>query len=130
MAHIDHVILRVNDLEASVDFYVGVLGFQHEGQDGPFTVLRVDPSFVLQLAPYGTEGNEHYAYAMGAREFAEALARLEARGIPYGPRFDAVGSNTGPGVESGARGEGSTIYMFDPNRHLVEIRTYEAEMGH
>ena len=127
MPHIDHLILRVNDLAASIDFYVEVLGFQPAGQDGPFTVLRVDPSFVLQLAPYGTGGNEHYAYALGAQEFADAFARIKARGIPYGPRFDAVGSNTGPGVESGARGDGATLYLFDPNQHLVEIRTYDQD---
>ncbi|HEY2678728.1 MAG TPA: VOC family protein [Steroidobacteraceae bacterium] len=40
MAAIDHIILKVNDLKASVDFYTGVLGFALEGMDVPFTVLR------------------------------------------------------------------------------------------
>ena len=32
----------------------------------------------------------------------------------------------GPGVEAGARGDGPSVYVFDPSRHLVEIRTYDA----
>jgi hypothetical protein len=30
----------------------------------------------------------------------------------------------GPGEESGARGNGQAVYIFDPNRHLIEIRSY------
>jgi catechol 2,3-dioxygenase-like lactoylglutathione lyase family enzyme len=51
MATIDHLILKINDLSVSVDFYVHVLGFQVEGQRDPFTVIRVNEDFVLQLAP-------------------------------------------------------------------------------
>jgi catechol 2,3-dioxygenase-like lactoylglutathione lyase family enzyme len=40
MAKLDHIILKVNDLQASVAFYRDVLGFGLEGTDGPFTVLR------------------------------------------------------------------------------------------
>jgi catechol 2,3-dioxygenase-like lactoylglutathione lyase family enzyme len=125
MPSIDHVILKVNDLPASVAFYVDVLGFEHAGTDGPFTVIRVDPSFILQLAPYGTQGNEHLAFALSADEFRRAFARIQERGIPYGDAFDRVGSNAGPGRETGARGPGPTVYLFDPSHHLVEIRTYE-----
>ena len=54
MATIDHLILNVNEVSASVDFYVNVLGFTLEGNDGPFTVIRVNEDFTLQLAPWGT----------------------------------------------------------------------------
>ena len=124
MPTIDHVILKVNDLAASVAFYVEVMGFKHEGEDGPFTVLRVDDGFILQLAPYGTPGNEHYAFALAPKEFDEAFARIRERGVPYGDAFNTVGTNRGPGEESGARGTGPTVYLFDPSRHLLEIRTY------
>lgn len=49
MAEIDHLILNVNDVSSSVDFYVNVLGFELEGKDGPFTVIRVSEEFTLQL---------------------------------------------------------------------------------
>ncbi len=124
MARIDHVILKVNDLAASLEFYVEVLGFRHEGKDGPFTIVRVDDDFLLQLAPYGTQGNEHYAFAMSRAEFDAAFARIKERKIPYGDAFDRVGTNDGPGEETGAHGKGPTVYVFDPSHHLVEIRTY------
>ena len=125
MASPDHLILKVNDLEASVDFYTRILGFALEGTDGPFTVLRAGPDFLLQLAPWGTPGSEHYAFMVSKVEFAGIFRRIQAEGIAHGPAFDAVGANTGPGKETGARGLAPTLYFNDPNKHLLEIRTYE-----
>ena len=45
MTAIDHIILNVNEIADSVDFYVNVLGFKFEGEDGPFTVIRVCEDF-------------------------------------------------------------------------------------
>jgi len=125
MTTIDHLILNVNEIAASVDFYVNVLGFELEGEDGPFTVIRVSEDFTLQLAPWGTEGNEHLAFALSREDSDNAFARMKAMGISYGDSFHAVGNNLGPGVESGARGPAPTLYLNDPNKHLIEIRTYD-----
>jgi len=125
MAAIDHLILKVNDVTSSVEFYVNVLGFRAEGEDGPFTVIRVSEDFTLQLAPWGTSGNEHLAFALSRQDFDDAFARLKEKGIPYGDSFHTVGNNLGPGIESGAKGPAPTLYMNDPNNHLIEIRTYD-----
>jgi catechol 2,3-dioxygenase-like lactoylglutathione lyase family enzyme len=125
MATLDHIILKVNDLETSVAFYTGVLGFAAEGMDGPFTILRAGPDFQIQIAPWGTPGFEHYAFAVSKAAFEGIFARIKAADIAYGPTFDSVGVNTGPGAESGARGPAPTMYFNDPNKHLLEIRTYE-----
>ena len=125
MASLDHLILKVNDLAESVAFYTGVLGFRDEGRDGPFTVLRGGEGLQLQLAPWGTPGMEHYAFAVSRDEFDRIFERVRAAGIGWGPTFDSVGSNAGPGEERGARGPAPTVYFNDPNRHLLEIRTYE-----
>lgn len=125
-AAIDHLILPVNDVAASVAFYVDVLGFTAEGERPPFTVVRVSDDFVLQLAPWGTDGNVHLAFALSRAEFDAAFARIKARNVPYGASFHSVGTNTGPGVEDGAHGPAPTLYCTDPNRHLIEIRTYDA----
>jgi catechol 2,3-dioxygenase-like lactoylglutathione lyase family enzyme len=124
MAVLDHLILKVNDLAASVAFYTEVLGFPAEGEDGPFTVVRVGPDCQLLLAPWGTKGSEHYAFAVAKAEFEAICARIEAAGIAHGPSFHAVGENSGPGAETGARGLAPTLYFLDPNLHLLEIRTY------
>lgn len=125
MAAIDHLILNVNDIAASVGFYVNILGFELEGEEGPFTVVRVSNDFTLQLAPWGTSGNEHLAFALSREAFDNVFARVKATGIPYGDSYHTVGNNLGPGVESGARGPAPTLYMNDPNKHLIEIRTYD-----
>ena len=125
MATIDHIILNVNEIASSVEFYVNLLGFELEGEDGPFTVIRVSDDFTLQLAPWGTGGNEHLAFALSREDFDNALERVKAKGIPYGDSYHTVGNNLGPGVESGARGLAPTLYLNDPNKHLIEIRTYD-----
>ena len=125
MAAIDHLILNVNEVPSSVEFYVNVLGFELEGEDGPFTVIRVSEDFTLQLAPWGTSGNEHLAFALSREAFDRVFALVREKGIPYGDSYHAVGTNSGPGVESGARGPAPTLYMNDPNKHLIEIRTYD-----
>ena len=88
MTAIDHLILNVNDVPASVDFYVNVLGFALEGKDGPFTVIRVNEDFTLQLAPWGTNGGEHLAFSMSKPEFEQVFQRVREAGIAYGDAFD------------------------------------------
>jgi len=124
-ALLDHLILNVNDAQASADFYAKILGFACEGKDGPFTVVRVNEALTMQLAPWGTKGGEHLAFALTRAEFDGVFARVRAGGIDYGDSFHAVGNQQGPGEETGARGAGKAVYFFDPNKHLIEIRHYE-----
>ncbi|MEZ4268002.1 MAG: VOC family protein [Myxococcota bacterium] len=120
----DHLILKVNDIDESVGFYTTVLGWTDEGPQGPFRVLRLSAEFTIQLAPWGTEGGEHLAFSMSPTEFDQVFERIRQAGIPYGDAFHTVGQMNGPGVEVGAQGEGASLYFFDPNHHLLEIRFY------
>ena len=120
--HLDHMILPVADLEASLVFYRDVLGLEYEGVDDPFSVLRVTPEFTLLLAPLGTAGGEHLAFSMSEAEFDEVFSRIRAAGIEYGDAYNAVGNMQGPGDERGAK----ALYVFDPSRHLIEVRHYGA----
>lgn len=122
---IDHLILKVNDLEESVRFYSEVMGFADEGISEPFAVIRVSENFQLQLAPWGTEGFEHYAFSVSPAEFEAIFTRIKEANIEYGPSFHNVGDNTGPGEEVGAKGAAPTLYFYDPNKHLIEIRAYQ-----
>ena len=121
---LDHMILTVNDPKESVAFYTRILGFAGEGQRGPFTVLRVSPDYVLQLAPWGTKGGEHLAFAMARDEFDAVFTRVRDAGLEYGDAFDAVGNMRGPGEAEGAHGVSRSLYFFDPSRHLIEIMYY------
>ena len=121
---LDHLILPVKDASESIAFYTRFLGLRDEGQDGPFSVLRITPTLTLQLAPWGSDGGEHLAFALEPAEFDATFERIRAAGIPYGDSFHAVGNMQGPGRESGARGAGDAVYFFDPSKHLIEIRCY------
>jgi catechol 2,3-dioxygenase-like lactoylglutathione lyase family enzyme len=124
MALLDHTIVPVRDAEVSVRFYTEVLGLEADGQDGPFSVIRVTPETLLLLAPWGTDGGQHLAFAMTPEEFDAAFARIREAGIAYGDSYHDVGNMQGPGNEFGARGMGAALYVFDPNQHLIELRHY------
>jgi catechol 2,3-dioxygenase-like lactoylglutathione lyase family enzyme len=124
MATLDHLILAVNDTKASVEFYTRVLGFTYDGERPPFATVRVTPELVLQLAPWGTSGGEHLAFALPRAEFDEVFRRVRDAGIPYGDGFESVGNMRGPGRSDGARGATESVYFFDPSRHLIEIVRY------
>jgi catechol 2,3-dioxygenase-like lactoylglutathione lyase family enzyme len=122
---LDHLILHVNDVEESSRFYEDILGLAKEGRREPFTVIRVTPDFTIQLAPWGTKGGDHLAFAMPRAEFDEVFRRVREAGVEFGDSFHSVGNMEGPGEEDGARGPGASLYLFDPNKHLIEIRHYE-----
>jgi catechol 2,3-dioxygenase-like lactoylglutathione lyase family enzyme len=121
---LDHMILPVNDATASVAFYSEIMGFADEGETPPFSVVRVTADFTLQLAPWGTDGNYHLAFAMAKAEFDAAFARIADAGIAYGDSFHDAANMRGPGDEPGARGPGKAVYLFDPSHHLIELRHY------
>ncbi len=122
---LDHLILHVNDVEESSRFFAEILGLTNEGKREPFTVMRVTSEFTIQLAPWGTKGGEHLAFAMPRAEFEEVVRRVREGGVEFGDSFHSVGNMRGPGEEDGARGPGASLYLFDPNKHLIEIRHYE-----
>jgi catechol 2,3-dioxygenase-like lactoylglutathione lyase family enzyme len=122
---LDHLILPVVDRDRSIEFFTTILGCSYEGQSEPFSVIRVTPELTLQLAPWGTEGGVHLAFALPRAEFDAVFDRVKTAGIPYGDSFRAVGNMQGPGDEDGSRGAGKAVYFFDPNQHLIEIRHYD-----
>ena len=122
---LDHLILPVNDLSASVQFYTDILGFQDEGKREPFSIVRVAPDCVIQLAPWGTSGGTHLAFSMDPSEFDQTFRRVREAGIPFGDAFDAAGNMQGPGRADGALGSTTSLYLLDPSENLIEIVHYE-----
>ena len=122
---LDHMIVPVNDLDESVEFYTKIVGLAYEGRREPFAVVRVTPDLTLQLAPWGTRGGQHLAFSLEPHEFDAAFDRVKRSGLPYGDRFDTVGNMKGPGIADGARGDGKAVYFDDPDKHLIEIRSYD-----
>lgn len=124
---IDHIVLRVTDLQAMLGFYIDVLGCELEKvQQGiGLYQLRAGAS-LIDLVPVdgklgemggaapGKEGRNLDHFCLGIEPFdGEAIMRyLDARGCASGP------------VESryGAEGQGPSIYVKDPEGNVVELK--------
>jgi catechol 2,3-dioxygenase-like lactoylglutathione lyase family enzyme len=117
----DHIVLRVADVERSLAWYRDELGLQpervEEWRDGKilFPSVRVDATTVIDLlaAPRGDEPNVDHVCLVIEPEDLDALA---ASG-----RFDVV---AGPSRLWGAQGDGTGLYVRDPDGNLVELRHY------
>ena len=118
---LDHIILSVTDVERSARFYYKALGLKYE----PMALIRVTPSFVIQMIQRAPQVSEHLAFQVSKADFAAAVERLKAAEIPYGDNFDRVGNMKGPGKASGSRKDGASIYFHDPDKHMIEIIYYE-----
>ena len=124
---LDHVVLRIRDLERSLAFYAGVLGCtvdKHQEKIG-LMQLRAGRS-LIDLVPVdgklgraggaapGAEGRnvDHICLRIEPFDGEAILAHLRAHGLEPGP------------VESrhGALGEGPSIYVRDPDGNVVELK--------
>ena len=117
---IDHLVLCVRDVEASVRWYREHLGLAAERleqwRDGevPFVSLRVNDSTLVDLVEQGPDGRnvDHVAYVTDRTSFDAFVAAHE----------DLI--EMGPASLFGARGHGDGVYVRDPDGHRVEVRTY------
>lgn len=123
---IDHVVLRVVDLDAMAAFYINVLGARWEKKQEAFGLyqLRVGTS-LIDLVPVdgklgamggaapSAEGHnvDHVCYRVLPWDGDAILAELADKGI------------TGEIVSRyGAEGEGPSIYLADPEGNGIELK--------
>jgi catechol 2,3-dioxygenase-like lactoylglutathione lyase family enzyme len=120
VTELDHLVLNVGDPERSLSFYCGELGLTAERVDEwrrgqvPFPSVRVDAGTLIDLVrqPRTGENADHFCLVIEAAD----LDLLKASG-----RFDVV---DGPGRRFGARGDGVSLYIRDPDGNVVELRYY------
>ena len=124
---IDHVVLRVRDLERMIAFYRDVLGCPVEWRRDELGLvhLRAGRALIDLVpvdgplgrkggAPPGREGRnvDHVCLRVAPFDPAAIALHLEAHGVRVGeirPRF-------------GAQGEGVSVYLWDPEDNLVELK--------
>lgn len=117
---LDHLVLRVADPERSLTWYAERLGLEpvrvEEWRRGEvlFPSLRVDATTVIDLLqdpPLGVN-LDHLCVVVEAVDL-EAVAASGA--------FEVLG---GPAELWGARGQGTGLYVRDPDGNTIELRTY------
>lgn len=124
---IDHVVLRVKDIEAMRRFYCIVLGAEHVAYRAQFgmshlrvgacmiDLVEVDgPLGAADGAPAGSEGRNMDHLCLRVEPFDEEaiVEHLGRHGVAVGdirPRF-------------GAEGTGVSIYLTDPEGNVVELK--------
>jgi catechol 2,3-dioxygenase-like lactoylglutathione lyase family enzyme len=120
----DHLVLRCADVEETLAWYVDLLGLApvrvDEWRHGtvPFPSVRVDAGTIIDLVPAtGTvdERNVDHFCLVADRATVDAIAADPER-------FRLTGEH---GVRFGARGDGWSVYVHDPDDNVVEIRSYE-----
>jgi glyoxylase I family protein len=127
-AGIDHIVLRVTDLDAMRRFYCDVVGctVERERPDLGLTHLRAGRSLIDLVtvdgplgarggAAAGAEGRNLDHICLTLSPFDEETARtwLAAQGVEIlesGQRF-------------GAEGEGMSLYVRDPEGTIVELKS-------
>ncbi len=117
---LDHIVLNVGDVERSLAWYTDELGLDGERVDewrngeAPFPSVRVDDTTVIDLIALPRTGENVNHVCLVVR--AESLDELVNSG-----RFQVL---EGPVERWGAQGVAMSVYLWDPDQNLVELRHY------
>lgn len=124
---IDHIVLRVRDVDAALHFYCEVLGCHEERRVESFGLIQLragnqlidllDIDKPLGQAGGGAAGKternvDHFAVRLEHFNEAEIRAHLERHGIKPGQ----------VGTRYGADGDGPSMYIRDPDGNTVELK--------
>ncbi|GAB2547452.1 VOC family protein [Rhodanobacter koreensis] len=127
IGEIDHVVLRAIDMAAMQRFYCDVLGCRMERRQDEIGLvqLRAGSSLIDLVsidgklgrhggAAPGSEGHnmDHLCLRVEGYDEAAILAHLKAHGVRVGEL----------GSRYGAQGEGPSMYLYDPQGNMVELK--------
>jgi len=130
ITEMDHIVLRVKDVEVSLRFYTETLGLKSERVEQwrageiRFPSARLNDDTIIDLfasdqepiARDGVRNQDHFCMVIEPTDMEELKARFEALG---------VGIQSGPGKRWGSHGDGISLYLYDPDNNVVELRHYE-----
>ncbi len=116
---LDHVVLRVADLDRAIRFYCEVLGCTEERrvESIPLVQLRAGAALIdlvpAEGAPEVAGGNmDHFALRIEPFDEASLRAHLAAHGVEVGEVARRYG----------AEGHGPSLYIQDPDGNTVELK--------
>jgi catechol 2,3-dioxygenase-like lactoylglutathione lyase family enzyme len=120
---LDHLVLTVADIDATVEFYTSVLGMQAV----TFGAGRTALTFGLSKINLHQAGHEFEPKArrptpgsadlclIAADPLERVLTELAAHGVPI---------QEGPVERTGATGPILSVYFRDPDQNLIEVSNY------
>jgi len=120
VAGLDHLVLRVADLDRAIRFYGEVLGCHVERrlEEPKLVQLRAGTS-MIDLVPAGSAPQpeagrnlDHFAVRISTFDFPALAAHLERHGVAVGEVKRRYG----------AEGYGSSLYITDPDGNVVELK--------
>ena len=115
---LDHVILRVADVDRAIAFYEQVLGLHVERRLSEIGLVQLRAgSAMIDLVPRTEDEDEgrnmdHYAVQIEELDVPALTAHLKRHGIDPGEVRRRYG----------AQGYGSSIYITDPDGNTVELK--------
>lgn len=117
---LDHIVLDVTDVERSLAWYTELLGLapdrvdEWRAGDAPFPSVRINDRCIIDLfATSPTGENMNHVCLVVDPDDVDAIAADD--------RFDLI---DGPVARWGARGDGRSVYVRDPDGNTVELRSY------
>ena len=125
ISHIDHVVLTVADIDATIGFYERALGMRAVTFGAGRRALEFGQN-KINLHPAGNEFVPHAARPtpgsadlclIAATPLDSVIAHLTAQGITI---------EQGPVQRTGAAGPILSVYFRDPDDNLIEVATYDA----
>jgi catechol 2,3-dioxygenase-like lactoylglutathione lyase family enzyme len=126
---IDHIVLRVRQLQRSLAFYSEVLGCTIERQQPELglTQLRAGRSLIDLVTLAGPLGaGEPPGAGRNLEHFCLTIAPFEESALIDWLATRAVAVQE-PGSRYGAQGEGRSFYLQDPDGNRVELKAAARE---
>ena len=125
--HIDHIVLTVNDIDATTRFYTRALGFEAETFRGPDGQLRHALKFGRQKINLQDRNTSTPTKAQrptfGSGDFC-LIATAPLDDVLAHLRSVDIEIEAGPVARQGAVGKLRSLYFRDPDGNLVEVAEY------
>jgi glyoxylase I family protein len=125
VAEIDHVVLRCSDQARALDFYTRVLGLTEERRLEQIGLIQLRAGQgLVDLIPAGEPLTEtgrnvdHFCLGVETADVGEMVRYLREQSV------EIIGE---PSMRYGARGNGLSVYIRDPEGNVVELKQLPAK---
>ena len=130
IVEMDHIVLRCRDVDASLRFYNEVLGMEilrlddFKAGNVRFPSARLNADTIIDFFPSpdqppigkdGIKNQDHFCMVIEPQDMEALKSQCMSLGIEV---------QQGPGTRWGAHGNGTSLYIYDPDDNVVELRHY------